>query len=161
MDYIQKARELGEALLKTPELKKLKQAEDEIRKDPQASKAFDEYQERESSLVAAQMLSKVPPEKDALALIDLKMRLINRYASIRNFFAVQQDFERIMASVNLTITTTIFGTPSLDQLPFPKELKDMAQQLLQNIGGQDGPAMQIPEGFQLPEGLDLSKFLSK
>ncbi|NLO96493.1 MAG: YlbF family regulator [Peptococcaceae bacterium] len=160
MDYIIKARELGEALLKTPELQKLKEAEAEIRKDPQASKAFDEYQQKESSLIAAQMLSKVPPEKESLALIDLKMRLINRYQSIRNFFNVQQDFERLMASVNLIITTTIFGTPNLDQLPFPQELKDMAQKLLHNLGGgQEGPTMQIPEGFKLPEGLDLNKFI--
>jgi cell fate (sporulation/competence/biofilm development) regulator YlbF (YheA/YmcA/DUF963 family) len=158
MEYIQKARELGEALLKTPELIKLKEAEAEIRNDPQASKAFDEYQEKESSLTAAQMLGKVPSEKESLALIDLKMRLINKYPSIRSFFIVQQDFEKIMASVNLAITTTVFGLPNAEQLPLPQELKNLAQQLLDNIGGgKDGPGMKIPEGFKLPESLDLNK----
>ena len=156
MEYIQKARELGEALLKTPEVTKLKEAEAEINKDPEASKAFAEYQEKERNLVTAQMFSKVPSEKDALALIDLKMRLVRKHPAIRNFFNLQQEFEKVMATVNLTITTTIYGMPSADQLPFPKELKNLAQQLLDNIGGgKDGPAMQIPEGFKMPEGLNL------
>lgn len=162
MEYIQKARELGEALLKTPEVSKLKEAEAEINNDPEAAKAFAEYQEKERNLLTAQMFSKVPSEKDTLALIDLKMRLMRKHTSIRNFFTLQQDLEKIMATVNLTITTTIYGMPSADQLPFPKELKDLAQQLLDNVGGgKDGLAMQIPEGFKLPEGLNLSDFFKK
>ena len=156
MEYIQKARELGEALLKTPEVIKLKEAEAEIRKDQPAIKAFEEYQEKERNLVTAQMFSKVPSEKDTVALIDLKMRLMKQYPAIRNFFALQQEFEKVMATVNLTVTITIYGMPSADQLPLPQELRDLAQQLLSNIGGKDGPALQIPEDFKLPEGLDLS-----
>lgn len=156
MEYIQKARELGEALANTQEIIRLKEAEQAILNDPEASKAFEEYQEKERSMVTAQMFSKVIPEKDSLALIDLKMRLVRKYPAIRNFFNLQQDFEKVMATVNLTITTTIYGMPSADQLPLPKEIKDLAQQLLNNIGGgQTGPTMQIPEGFKLPEGLGL------
>ncbi|HHV64378.1 MAG TPA: YlbF family regulator [Peptococcaceae bacterium] len=156
MEYIAKARELGEALLKTPELIKLKEAEAEIQKDPAAAKAFAEYQEKERNLVTAQMFSKIPSEKDSVALIDLKMRLMRQYPSIRTFFNCQQDFERLMATVNLTITTTIFGMPSADQLPLPQELKNLAQQLLDNIsGGKEGPKMEVPEGFKLPEGLNM------
>ncbi|NLP43370.1 MAG: YlbF family regulator [Peptococcaceae bacterium] len=154
MEYIQKARELGEALLKTPEITKLKEAEAEIRKDPFAAEAFAEYQEKERNLVASQMFSKVPSEKDSLALLDLKMRLIRQYPAIRNFFVHQQQFEKVMATVNLTITTTIYGMPSTDQLPLPDELKGLAQQLLNNIsGGQELPKMQIPEDFNLPANL--------
>ncbi len=159
MEYIKKARELGEALLQSPEVQKLKEAEEEIKKDPAAQKAFEEYQEKEKSLVTAQMFSKVVPEKDSLALIDLKMKLMRSHPSIRNFFSLQQGFEKIMATVNLTITTAIYGMPSADQLPLPKELKDMAQQLLNNIsGGKDGPSMEIPEGFKLPDGFNLGNF---
>lgn len=162
MEYIQKARELGEALLKTPEVIKLKEAEAEIKNDPLAAKAFEEYQEKERNLVTAQLFSKIVSEKETLALIDLKMRLIKQYPTIRSFFTIQQDLEKIMATVNLTITTTIYGLPNADQLPFPKELKNLAQQLLDNIGGsKDGPTMNIPEGFQLPEGLKLPDILSR
>jgi len=160
MEYIVKARELGEALLKTPEISKIKEAEAAIQQDPEASKAFEEYQEKERSLVTAQMFSKIPSEKDSLALIDLKMRLIRKYPSIRTFFTLQQDYEKIMATVNLTITTTIYGLPSADQLPFPKELQNLAQQILDNIGGdKDGPTMQIPEGFKLPDGFNLNSLM--
>jgi len=159
MEYIQKARELGEALLKTPEVQKLREAEEEIKKDPEAQKAFEEYQEKERNLVTSQMFSKVVPEKETLALIDLKMKLMRSYPSIRNFFSLQESFEKIMATVNLTITTTIYGMPSADQLPLPKELKDMAQQLLNNIsGGKDLPTLEIPEDFKLPDGFNLGNF---
>lgn len=162
MQYIVKARELGEALLKTPEVMKLREAEAEIMKDPAAAKAFQEYQEKEQQLVAGQMFSKVPSEKESVALIDLKMRLIRQHPTIRQFFVHQQDFEKIMATVNLTITTTIHGMPSADQLPFPQELKNLAQQLLDQIGGgQNLNKMQIPEGFKLPEGFNLGDFLKK
>lgn len=160
MEYIKKARELGEALLQSPEVQKLKEAEEEIKKDPEAHKAFQEYQQKEQSLVTSQMFSKVVPEKDTLALIDLKMKLMRNHPTIRNFFSVQQDFEKIMATVNLTITTTIYGMPSADQLPLPKELKDMAQQLLNTItGGKDTATMEIPEGFKLPDGFNLGNFM--
>lgn len=162
MEYILKARELGEALLKTPEVTKLKEAEAEIQRDPEAARAFAEFQEKEQKIVTAQMFSKVVSEKESLALIDLKMKLMKQYPSIRSFFAIQQDLERIMATINLTITTTIYGMPSAEQLPFPKELKNIAQQLLDNIGGGDnGRAMNIPEGFQIPEGLNISDVLSR
>ncbi|MGI5901500.1 MAG: YlbF family regulator [Desulfitobacteriia bacterium] len=158
MEYILKARELGEALLKTEEVIKLKEAEAEINNDPEAAKAFAEYQEKERDLFTAQLFSKIPSEKDNLALIDLKMRLMRKYPAIRNFFNRQQELEKIMATVNLTITTTIYGMPKADQLPFPKELRNLAQQLMENIGLQDAPTMEIPEGFKLPDNLsDLLK----
>jgi len=162
MEYILKARELGEALLKTPEVVRLREAEAEIRNEPSSSKAFDEYQEKERNMLTSQMFSKVPSEKESLALIDLKMRLMRQYPSIRKFFALQQDLEKLMATVNLTVTTTIYGMPSADQLPLPQELKDLAQQILNNIGGgKDGPTLEIPEGFKLPDGFNLSNILKQ
>ncbi|ADY56864.1 hypothetical protein Sgly_2585 [Syntrophobotulus glycolicus DSM 8271] len=161
MDYIEKARELGIALSETPEIQQLKEAEAEIKQEPDAYQGFIEYQEKEKNLLSSQMFGKVVSEKDSLALIDLKVRLIGKYPVIRKFFNQQQEFERIMALVNLTLTTTIFGMPSADQLPFPKEIKDMAQKILENIGGgQDSPpldlsSLKVPDGFNLPEELSF------
>lgn len=160
MEYIQKARELGQALLKTPEVLKLKEAEAAIELDTEASKAFAEYQDKERNLVAAQMFSKVPSEKDSLALIELKMRLIRKHPAIRNFFNAQQDFEKVMATVNLAITTTIYGMPSADQLPFPEELKNLAKQLLNNVGGGE-TGSPMPGNLNLPEGFNLNDLFSK
>lgn len=162
MEYILKARELGEALLQTPEVTRLKEAETKIQNDPESAKAFAAYQEKERQILTAQMFSKVVSEKETLALIDLKMRLAKQYPAIRSFFTIQQELEKIMATVNLTITTTIYGMPSADQLPFPKEIKDLAQQLLNTIGGDSNtPAMNIPEGFKIPEGLNMADILSR
>jgi len=154
MSYLEKARELGQALAQTPEVKNLKAAEAAIYADPEAKAAFAEYQEKAQRLLSAQLLNKVVPEKDALALIDLKVRLMNKYPVIRTYFQEEQKFERLMATVNLTITTHIHGMPSADQLPIPDELKGLAQKLLDNIsGGQSLPKMEIPKDFKLPPGI--------
>ncbi|MDA8227299.1 MAG: YlbF family regulator [Desulfitobacterium hafniense] len=153
MSYIEKARELGEALLKTAEVQGVIAAEKAISSDPETKEAFMQYQEKERQLVATQMLSKVVPEKESLALIDLKVRLMNKYPLIRNFFAQQQKFEKVMAMVNLTITTTIHGMPSADQLPLPEEVQKLAQQVLDSVtGGKAAKTMDVPADLKLPQG---------
>ena len=154
MNYIEKARELGEALAQTPEVQALIAAEAAIKADPEANEAFRQYQEKERQLVTTQMISKVVPEKDALALIDLKIRLMNKHPLIRNYFQQQQKFEKVMAMVNLSITTAIHGMPSADQLPFPDELKNAAQKLFDTISaGKPMKSMEIPQDIKLPPGL--------
>ncbi|AFM43233.1 hypothetical protein Desaci_4389 [Desulfosporosinus acidiphilus SJ4] len=150
MSYIDKARELGEALSQTPELQGLKTAEAAIMADPQSQEAFSQYQEKERSLITAQMISKVVPEKESLALLDLKVRLMNKYPLIKNYFVQQQNYEKLMAMVNLTLTTAMHGLPSASDLPIPEELKGMAQQILDKIsGGNPMEKMQItPEMFK-------------
>ncbi|MGC7869904.1 YlbF family regulator [Desulfosporosinus sp. SYSU MS00001] len=144
MSYIDKARELGEALSQTPELQGLKAAETAIMADPQTREAFSEYQEKERNLVTAQMISKVVPEKESLALLDLKVRLMNKYPLIKTYFVQQQNYEKLMAMVNLTLTTAMHGLPSASDLPIPEELKGMAQQILDKIsGGNPMEKMQV------------------
>ena len=158
MNYIEKARELGEALSQTPEILELKAAEASIMADTPSQQAFIQYQEKERGLVTTQMLSKVVPEKESLALIDLKVRLMNKHPLIRAYFIQQQKFEKLMAMVNLTLTTAMHGMPSADDLPIPEELKGMAQKILDSIsgGGDLMEKMQIsPEmlkGLKLPPG---------
>ncbi|KGP74970.1 hypothetical protein JT05_07570 [Desulfosporosinus sp. Tol-M] len=157
MSYIDKARELGEALSQTPEIQGLKAAEASIMTDPLSREAFIQYQEKERGLVTTQMISKVVPEKESLALLDLKIRLINKHPLIKAYFIQQQKFEKLMAMVNLTLTTAMNGMPSANDLPIPEELKGMAQQILDRIGGGDSmEKMQIsPEmlkGLKLPLG---------
>ena len=157
MSYIDKARELGEALSQTPEIQGLKAAEASIMADPLSQEAFIQYQEKERGLVTTQMISKVVPEKESLALLDLKIRLMNKHPLIKTYFVQQQKFEKLMAMVNLTLTTAMHGMPSANDLPIPEELKGMAQQILDRIGGGDSmEQMQIsPEmlkGLKLPPG---------
>ncbi len=156
MSYIDKARELGEELARIPEIQNLKAAETAILADPQSKEAFLKYQEKERQLVAAQMLSKVVPEKDSLALLDLKIQLINKYPLIKAYFVQQQNYEKVMAMVNLTLTTAIHGMPSADQLPLPQEVKNLAQKILDNVsGGKAMPKLDIPADFKLPQGIKL------
>lgn len=158
MNYINKARELGEALSQTPEVQGLKAAEAAIMADPQSKEAFTQYQEKERGLVTTQMISKIIPEKDTIALLDLKVRLINKYPLIKAYFVQQQGYEKLMAMVNLTLTTAMHGMPSASDLPIPEELKGMAQQILDKItGGNPMEKMQISpdmlKGIKLPPNL--------
>lgn len=160
MNYINKARELGEALSQTPEIQALKAAEATIMADTQSREAFSQYQEKERNIVTTQMISKIISEKDSLALLDLKIRLINKYPLIKAYFIEQQNYEKLMAMVNLTLTTAMHGMPSANDLPIPEELKGMAQQILDKIsGGNPLEKMQIsPEmlqGIKLPPGFKL------
>lgn len=158
MSYIDKARELGEALAQTPEVQSVKAAEAAISADTETREAFAQYQDKERQLVAAQMISKVIPEKDALALIDLKIRLMNKYPLIKSFFVQQQKYEKLMAMVNLTLTTAIHGMPSAQDLPLPDELKNAAQQILNSItGGKKMPSLDIPSDFKLPQGIKIPR----
>lgn len=160
MSYIDKARELGEALSHTPEIQDLKAAEASIMADPISQEAFIQYQEKERGLITTQMISKVVPEKDSLALIDLKIRLMNKHPLIKAYFIQQQKFEKLMAMVNLTLTTSMHGMPSANDLPIPEELKGMAQQILDRIGGGDSmEKMQISP--EMLKGLKLPGFTPK
>jgi len=85
MSYIDKARELGEALVQTPEVQALIAAEAAIKADAEANESFMQYQEKERQLITAQMLSKVVPEKESLALIDLKIRIMNKHPLIKTY----------------------------------------------------------------------------
>jgi len=157
MNYIDKARELGEALSLTPEIQGLKLAEAAIMADPLSQEAFSQYQDKERGLVTTQMISKIVPEKDSLALLDLKIRLMNKHPLIKAYFVQQQKYEKLMAMVNLTLTTAMYGLPSANDLPIPEELKGMAQQILDKIsGGNAMEKMQIsPEmlkNIKLPSG---------
>lgn len=158
MNYIIKARELGEALSQTPEVQALKAAEASIMADPTSKEAFVQYQEKERGLVTTQMLSKIVPEKDTLALLDLKVRLMNKHPLIKAYFVQQQSYEKLMAMVNLTLTTAMHGMPSASDLPIPEEFKGMAQQILDKIsGGNAMEKMQITpdmlKGIKLPPNL--------
>ncbi|AFQ46101.1 YlbF family regulator [Desulfosporosinus meridiei] len=158
MNYIDKARELGEALSQTPEVQELKAAEAAIMADPASKEAFAQYQEKERGIVTTQMISKIAPEKDTISLLDLKVRLMNRYPLIKAYFIQQQSYEKLMAMVNLTLTTAMHGMPSANDLPIPEELKGMAQQILDKIsGGNVMEKMQISpdmlKGIKLPPTL--------
>ncbi|MCL1919302.1 MAG: YlbF family regulator [Peptococcaceae bacterium] len=151
MDHITKARELGSSLAACEEFSQLKTAEAEIQQDAEAWKAFQGYQSKEQALTASKLFGTVISEKDALAHIDHKVRLMNRYPTIRHYFTQQQTFEKLMATVNLAITTSLYGMPNAEDLPLPESLKGLAQQVLNTIAdGADMNTMEIPTDLKLP-----------
>jgi cell fate (sporulation/competence/biofilm development) regulator YlbF (YheA/YmcA/DUF963 family) len=156
LSYIEKARALGEALAKTPEVQALISAEAAIMADSVARPLFMEFREKEKSVVTSQMLSGYAPEKDAIALVELKGKLSAKNPLIKNFFQATQKHQRIMAMVNLMITTAINGTPKAEDLPIPEEMKGLASQLLDpKKAAELMQSGKLPEGFKLPPGMKL------
>jgi len=159
LSYIEKARALGQTLAETAEVQALVAAEKAIMADSIAREMFQEYREKEKSVVTAQMLTKVVPEKDAIALLEMKAKLSGRNQLIKGYFQAMQKYERVMAMVNLMITTAISGNPSVEELPLPEEIKGMAAQLLDPKKAEEINNLlsqgKIPEGFKLPPGIKL------
>ncbi len=158
MSYIEKARALGEALAETPEVKALIAAEASIMADPAARPLFMEFREKEKAVVTAQMLSGYAPEKDAIALVELKGKLSVKNPLIKNFFQAAQKHQRVMAMVNLMITTAINGTPKAEELPIPEEMKGIAAQLMDpKKAAEIMKGGKLPEGVKLPPGMKIPK----
>ncbi len=159
MSYIEKARALGDSLAQTPEVKALVAAEKAIMADPVAREMFVAYREKEKSVITAQMLTKVVPERDAIALLEMKARLSTKNQLIRKYFQAVQRYERVMAMVNLMITTAVSGNPSPEELELPEDLRDIASQLMdpqkaQELNDQIAQG-KLPQGFKLPPGMKL------
>ncbi|MCL1790526.1 MAG: YlbF family regulator [Peptococcaceae bacterium] len=151
MDYLEKARDLGACLASSDEFLQLKAAEEEIKKDQAAWDAFQEFQLKEQALTAGKLFGKISSEKESIAHVDHKVRIMNRYPAVRSYFKLLQAFEKLIATANLAITTSLYGLPSADDLPLPDSLKGLAQQVLDQIGdGADLGSMKIPENFKLP-----------
>ncbi len=159
MSYIEKARALGDSLAQTAEVKALVAAEKAIMADPAAKDMFLEYREKEKSVITSQMLTKVVPERDAIALLEMKAKLATKNQLIRQYFQALQRYERVMAMVNLMITTAVSGNPSPEELPLPEELRTIASQLMdpkkaQELNDQIAQG-KLPKGFKLPPGMKL------
>ncbi|MCL1852913.1 MAG: YlbF family regulator [Peptococcaceae bacterium] len=151
MDYLEKARDLGACLASSEEFLRLKTAEEEIKKDEAAWGAFQEFQLKEQAFTAGKMFGKITSEKESIAHIDHKVRLMNRYPIIRSYFNHLQVFEKIIATANLAITTSLYGLPNAGDLPLPDSLKGLAQQVLDQISdGAELDIMEIPKNLELP-----------
>lgn len=110
MDIIDKAKELGQLIAGSEELKNLKEAEIELEKDAWAGTLMKEYKQLQMELVRA---SKEKKEKDVLdeireRLLRKQMEL-NEYPVTFNYLDSKTGFDRLMKNINDVITFAITG----------------------------------------------------
>lgn len=113
MGVIDKAQELGEAILLSDELQNLRKAEAEMEIDSKAGSLLDEYKKLQLELVRA-----TREKKDIDTINSIKKQLLskqdelNEYEVTLNFLKAKSAFDSLMKTVNDTITFKITGKVS-------------------------------------------------
>jgi cell fate (sporulation/competence/biofilm development) regulator YlbF (YheA/YmcA/DUF963 family) len=110
MDIITKARELGEMLADSAEMKALKRAEADMEQDSKASSLFDEYKKLQIELVRATKQKKQPDEISKLKEELLsKQREINGYEITSHYLEAKAKFDSLIKTVNDVMIFAITG----------------------------------------------------
>jgi len=110
MDIMSKARELGEAIAASSEMKRLKDSETELENDVQGKRLMNEYK-----LLQIELVKATKEKKDKAVIDNIKQQLIskqqelNEYDITYNFLTAKSDFDKLMKTVNDVIIFTITG----------------------------------------------------
>lgn len=108
MSIMNKAQELGDAIVASEEFEALKNAEKEMQADESAQKILQEFQAKQRMAQMAQMNGKGVSE-DMQKEIQALQAQMQENAKIKQFMEKQQDFNQIMQQVNDVLTTAMQG----------------------------------------------------
>ncbi len=108
MSIIQKAKELGEAIASSEELKKMKDAEIAMMNDPEASMLVNEFNKKQRFYMDMKNRGE-ELTKEQLAEVKIIENKILDNELIVDFFRKQQNFEKILEEINDIIAKSIAG----------------------------------------------------
>ena len=113
MDYIEAAAVLGQALVESPQYKKLNLAESETFTDKEASNVLVEYRKVQQEMAAAASgdVSKEDLEEIRSKLL-AKQRELNSNTIIKNYLDAKKAFDQMMQEVNSVLTHSLEGSSS-------------------------------------------------
>ena len=115
MDVIEKAKELGQSIADSKEMKRLKNSDINLQNDDLALQLMKEYKELQIELVKA---SKA--KLDAEAVEDIKGRLLSKQQELyicettNEYLEAKSDFDRFMKTINDVISFAITGEDTCD-----------------------------------------------
>jgi cell fate (sporulation/competence/biofilm development) regulator YlbF (YheA/YmcA/DUF963 family) len=110
MDVMAIARELGEAIAASSEMKKYRDSEAEFNNDYKAGAMMNDYKQLQIELVKA-----TKENKDKTVIDSIKQRLmskqqeLNEYDITYNYLVAKSDFDKFMKTVNDVIIFSITG----------------------------------------------------
>lgn len=111
MSVFDKARELGEEIASSKELREMREAEIMMMRDPEAQSIIKEFNEKQCAFREIQEQGRELTEGQKREAEELENRMLeNPY--IYNFFKAQQNFERILEQINTIISEAIGGGSS-------------------------------------------------
>lgn len=108
MSILEKAQSLGEEIVQSSEYEKLKNAEQAMYDDNQASELLNEFSAKQRRLQMAQTNGKQINEKEQNELQSLYTKMQNN-KKIKDYQEAQQIFNKVMESVNQIISGTLSG----------------------------------------------------
>ena len=113
MDYIEAAAALGQALVESPQFKKLNAAETETFADTEATNALVEYRKVQQEMAAAAggNVSQEELESIRSKLLE-KQRILNENAIIKNYLDSKKEFDQMMREVNSVLQHYLEGGAS-------------------------------------------------
>jgi cell fate (sporulation/competence/biofilm development) regulator YlbF (YheA/YmcA/DUF963 family) len=110
MDILVKAKELGEMIAESPEMKRLKTSEIDLDADSKATTLMSEYKNLQIQLVRA---SKEKKATEAINLIKAslmaKQQELYDYEITNNYLEAKSDLDSLMKNINDVITFAITG----------------------------------------------------
>lgn len=110
-NVFQKTRELGQALLESPEYQTLKKAEAEAMKDPKAAEHMGRYLECKSEIEG--MLAGETPDTERLKHLsddmDASQKALQEIESVRHMTEAKQAFSTLIDQVNQVLRFIVTG----------------------------------------------------
>lgn len=111
MSYVEKAKELGQALLDNEVVVVYKAAEANLDNNPEGLKIIRDFQQSYQRITEAQERGEEPEERD-LELFQQAQEQMRENKAIMAYLVAQQNFKNLMQEINNIINLEIFGKGS-------------------------------------------------
>ncbi len=106
MDLMEKARELGREIKKTPEYQELERANESIKEDSNASQLVEKINEVQDQINFAQKSGVEPSDEQMNEFNQLKEQMQGNI-TIQSFLKAQEQFSQVMENINNAISEGI------------------------------------------------------
>lgn len=115
MTIKEKAQELAEEIINSPEYQKMKDAEQTVMNDEIASNLMEELESAQKRIQMAQMNGQEIDQSQQKKIQNLKAKM-QQNPEIKDFLQAQQEFNQVMEDVNEIISNALQGKePEPDQ----------------------------------------------
>ncbi|MBM7624115.1 YlbF family regulator [Sporohalobacter salinus] len=108
MSIMDKAEELGDEILESSEYNELKAAEEAVESDETAKSLLDEFQAAQKRLQMAQANGQEVTQEQQQEIQSIQAKM-QENEKIKEFMEAQQNFNKIMQTVNQVITSALQG----------------------------------------------------
>ncbi len=103
MSIMEKAKELGQEIVKSTEYKELKSAENDMHNDEEAESLLSDFQAKQKQIQMLQANGKNASQQLQQKIQSIQSRM-QENPRIKNFMEAQKNFNEVMKTINQTIS---------------------------------------------------------